>query len=465
MNCIFYQTTHFGMLYQDNSKLFINLGVWLVFGLTIILDPRMTVNFHGKVITNLSQANFIDDIEHSRQCQSWEQVNTNGFGLPSEFNKSGKPIPQTSPYPYLNEEGFEVLVFNDQLYLGMEADNTLGARLWRTRRGVIFPKSQLDWEEVSVINGYPFGVTDLSQADHIDSLAMFKGWIYTSTANRGGNPEGTLIFRSPSGNTGTWEDALELIGPGFGKPQNENFKDIQVFNGHLCGGTWNERDGAEVWCTFDGENWEQKNISGFGEPSNMIIWSGHVFDGKLYFGLQNVGDPQDETDDDGRLFRTASLAGVPIWEEVFRTRTGTSWGNILGDLSGFLYISIPSNEGMLVYRSSSGDPGSWEVASLPGFENNPNNKAVLADGATLYNGDLFVGVTNGQEKFSIWRSVGIPTESSTLDIWEQIPATGMEDPSNIFVQLISFKSALYAWTSNPVSGQQVWRTICGTNMH
>ncbi|HZD58423.1 MAG TPA: hypothetical protein VE136_16945, partial [Anaerolineales bacterium] len=94
-------------------------------------------------------------------CTEWTQVNSSAFGLGA--GPDGE---------YSNEEGFEIINFKDQLYVGMEADNSLGARLWRTKLGVEMPNSQADWEEVAADQeGYPFGVPDSVQNDHIDSLA------------------------------------------------------------------------------------------------------------------------------------------------------------------------------------------------------------------------------------------------------------------------------------------------------
>lgn len=66
-------------------------------------------------------------------CTAWTQVNDGAFGL-------GEGV-----YPgYNGEEGFEVAVFKNQLYLGMEADSSLGARLWRTRSQISVPLGQAD---------------------------------------------------------------------------------------------------------------------------------------------------------------------------------------------------------------------------------------------------------------------------------------------------------------------------------
>ena len=90
-------------------------------------------------------------------CQPFKQVNDNAFGLGGGADGQ-----------FTSEEGFEAVVYNGQLYLGMEADNSLGARLWRSRLGIYAPNSQADWEEVAADQqGYPFGNHNLEQDDHI----------------------------------------------------------------------------------------------------------------------------------------------------------------------------------------------------------------------------------------------------------------------------------------------------------
>jgi len=200
-------------------------------------------------------------------CATWAQVNDDAFGIPSNFDSHGDPIEPPPAQPYSSEEGFEVMVFNGRLYVGMEADNKFGARLWRTKAGVTIPGSQADWEEVIAdANGCPFGNCTsqettvpgvfLLQNDHIDSLAQFDGYLYASTANGGSTTQGTQVWRSPTGDWGTW---TQVNPDGFGDLENTNFKDMQVFQGRLCGGTQNwdsvHRDdpawdpGTQAWCT------------------------------------------------------------------------------------------------------------------------------------------------------------------------------------------------------------------------
>jgi hypothetical protein len=385
----------------------------------------------------------------------WVQVSEGAFGMASGGG-------------YSYEEGYEVLVFEDQLYVGMEADDQFGARIWRTRAGVTRPSSQDDWEEVAGsfdnqpydsnpyahIYAAPFGNDQRQggalQNDHIDSLAAFDGMIYASTANGGNSRQGTMLYRSPSGDPLTW---TSVITPGFGYINNTNFKDMQVLGGWLCGGTQNITTGAQVWCSEDGTTWEQKNVSGFGDPANQGIWSGYVFQDALYFGVRSVDGPRHK----GRLFRTSSLSreGKAQWTEVYDGPVGSSEVGILGDLDGFLYIATYSANGIAIYRSSSGDVGSWSRVSTTGIDGSAVNRGTVVDGATVHQEALYVAVFKTSGGVTVWRTTGT-LERGLVD-WEQVGASGLGDPRNVYAQLVSFHEDLYAWTTNYATGQQVRR--------
>lgn len=392
----------------------------------------------------------------SLQCQPFTQVNDDAFGLDTGSNSS-----------YSSEEAFEVLVFNGQLYLGMEGDNIYGARIWRTKPGVQIATSQSNWEEVAADpQGYPFGIQNVVEADHIDSLAEFNGNMFASVANGGTSSYGTRVFRSPSGDPGTWVNTTAEIGPGFGSTNNINFKDMQVFDGHLCGGTQNWSVGAQVWCTSDGSTWMQKNFSGFGEsaanPRNTQVWSGYVYNGAMYFGTHHVGALYSNYDDDiGKLYRTSSLAGTPSWEEVFSGESGSYRVNILGELDGYLYVSARSTKGIVIYRSLGGNQGTWQQVNVPGMDGDANNYAVSVDTATTYNDALYVAITNKITGLELWRTTGLLDGNGTLVAWDQVGGSGLGNPNNILAQLIPYNGYLYAWTANYSTGQQVLQTECG----
>jgi hypothetical protein len=398
-----------------------------------------------------------DPIDLSLVCKPFGQVNQGAFDLGVGADSD-----------YSSEEGFEVLVFNGRLYVGMEADNSLGARLWRTKSGVAIPTSQADWEEVAADgSGYPFGVSNVQQNDHIDSLAEFNSQLYVSTANGGSSTYGTRVFRSSSGDPGTWQDAIADYGPGFGEQENTNFKDMQVFDGRLCGGTNNYYYGAEVWCTADGSNWEQKNVNGFGEDIpealNTEVWSGAVYQGALYFGVQNLGERVSirfDDDDVAKVFRTQDIDGTPTWEEVYRGEPGSRRADLLGELNGYLYLAVSSEAGIVMLRSAGGDPGSWQQVNLSGMNGDADNQSTVVDGAAIYNRGLFVAVTHRNAGFELWRTTGTLQGNGLVD-WEQVGNSGLTDADNLYAQLVPFNGYLYAWTSNYVSGQQVLGSECG----
>jgi len=391
----------------------------------------------------------------SASCSAFSQVNDSAFGMGTGADSS-----------YSSEEGFEVLVFNNQLYVGMEADNSFGARIWRTKSGVLHPTSQADWQEVAAdSNGYPFGVSNITQNDHIDSLASFNNFIYASTANGGTSKYGTRIFRSATGAANSWEDAITAYGAGFGDVYNTNFKDMQVFQGYLCGGTQNWNVGAQVWCTADGTTWTQKNVSGFGATyynnRNVEVWSGFVFNNALYFGVQSLGALRsDTTDDVGKVYRTTSLNGTPTWSEVFTGEAASHRADILGELDGYLYVSTRSAGGIAIFRSPSGDAGTWTQVNIAGMDGNTNNIYSVVDNAAVYDDILYLAVSNTVDGLELWRTSGTPEGDSLVD-WEQVSSNGLGDTKNIHAQLVTFNDNLYAWTSNYSTGQEVLYTTCG----
>jgi hypothetical protein len=371
-------------------------------------------------------------------CSIWTSVSDGAFGM----DTGGDP-------GYNQEEGFEVAVFDGQLYVGMEADNVYGARLWRTKAGVSVPGTQADWEEVAADgDGYPFGNPNTAQDDHIDSLGIFHGVLYASTANRTGYNLGTRVYTSTSGDPGTW---ISVISPGFGDVDNVNFKDMVVFDvdgiDWLCGGTMNETTGAQVWCTSDGATWAQKNASGFGVISNTLIASTGVFSAALYVGVVNV--------DGGSVWRTADLVA---WTRVF-TSAGLPRVEVAGAFDGHITIAAGASDGrngddpaMRLYRSPTGDPGSWNEIGHA-ISADAHNTRTIVDGATVYNGALYVATMNTATGAEVWRT----TDGVT---WAQVNIDGFGDAGTFAAELVAFNGYLYAWTSNYVTGQRVYRIQC-----
>ncbi len=402
-------------------------------GFSLTIAGLMFLLWQGSLAAALPPGTF------AGRCLPWETVNDGAFGMGTGNDSS-----------YQSEEGFEVVTFAGRLYVGMEADNQYGARLWRTKAGVHIPARQEDWEEVAAdALGRPFGNANIAQNDHIDSLAVFSGVLYASTANRGTSTYGTRIYSSTTGNPNSW---TSVITAGFGISRNTNFKDMIVFttNGTswLCGGTQNAATGAQVWCTADGHTWSQKNSSGFGTISNSLIASSGVFSGALYFGVVN-------TTDGGSVWRTFNLL---TWTQVL-TVAPRPRAEIVGPYNDRIFVAAGAYDGrpdddptIRLYDSPTGNAGSWTERDTP-IDDDPHNTRTIVDGATVYNGALYLATMNTTNGAEVWRT----TDGLT---WTQVVSDGFGDKDTFAAELIPFEGYLYAWTSNYTTGQRVYRTGC-----
>ena len=376
----------------------------------------------------------------------WHVCNDPGFGVGSGGD-------------YGSEEGFEVEVWGGKMYVGMEGDNSIGAMLWRSKEGITMPISNTHFEEVIGDNGIPFGslgITSTYALDHVDSVKGYGGYLYVSTASQGtlqSNAAGTRIFRSSSGADGSWE---QVVPAGFGLVGSNkviNFKDMQEYQGQLCGGTYDDGYGSEVMCTGNGTTWVQKNISGFGaiyyNNRSVKTWSGHVYGGRLYFGIQNLGAYRTVPEDDvAMLYYTSAITPTtPTWTQAYVGGAGSIRVDILGDIGGSMYIATKTPvSGTMILKSESGT-GSWVQTGGYGL-GDANNTGTVVDGAVVKGDWLYVALSNSVSGVQIWRTNG--------SIW-QLVDKGLGDKGNVHAQLFLFNDELYAWVTNYEVGQKVIR--------
>jgi hypothetical protein len=126
----------------------------------------------------------------------------------------------------------------------------------------------------------------------------------------------------------------------------------------------------------------------------------------------------------------------------------------------YLYAGTMAAHSPEVWRSASGDPGSWEKAFT--FPDEPESKIgsirgmIPHDDGLLYmsttrSGDILPGGV-GQ----IWATDGIT--------FTRVITDGFGNPSNGGISsLASFNGCLYAGTYNPSTGYEVWKLRCVSN--
>ncbi len=349
-------------------------------------------------------------ISSTTHALTWTQVNEDGFG-DDDASFSGQDF-------------FAFVEYKNCLYAGIEAQSTTeGSRVYKSCNGT-------DWEQV---NEDGFG--DPVANDHVDSMQIFNGQLYVSNGTN--SSSGATVYRTSDG-----ADWTQVNVSGFGDGNNQNFKAMSVFQGNLCGGTYNATDGAEVWCTTDGTNWNKKSTDGFGDTNNIVVWTSVIFDGYLYFNTQN-------NTDGGEVWRTNDLS---TWAQVGTNGFGYGSGDVA--IAGWKIFN-----GALYGSKRDGSGGAEIIKSIDGvtfnttytFADTTNNIGASLGVFLVHDGYMYIETSNTVTGTEIWRT------SNGTD-WEQVNEDGFGDTNNRYGVFHSFGDHIYIGVGNYISGHRIYRT-------
>lgn len=325
----------------------------------------------------------------------WRQVNDDGFG-----DSQSAQIPSLA-------------VFGEYLYGGAWHFDGISStsQIWRTTNGV-------DWQQV-----------DARSTNGTAHLVVFNGNLY-------GGSWGGQIWRSSDGLT--WTD---VITDSFGD-SNNGIARFAVFSDTLYASTWNGTTGTEIWRSLNGTDWQQFGEDGLeNNPNNVGAIASEVYDGYLYYGVENSSTG-------AQLWRTDGITLTEIITNGFGT-TANSAVSSLAMFNSYLYAGIRNSNGVEVWRSSTGTE--WTPVISGGF-GNPN--AFNANALEVFNGRLYMVIQNDATGLEVWR-----TSDGTQ--WEQVGFAGFGDNNNQWSYWDNattvFKSRLYVGTNNFVTGGEVWQ--------
>jgi hypothetical protein len=298
--------------------------------------------------------------------------------------------------------------------------------------------------------------------------------------------------------------AQPIVWDGFGNPNNFAIETLEVFRGQLYAEATNYIEGATIWRRDGSTNWTQVTAPGFDSAygaNNVIVFDMFSFQGQLYAG-------------------TGHWEFTPFGGQIWRSPDGTNWSLVaadgLGNTSNLGFTTFTSFQGMIyaavlnreqgaeLWRSSTGDPGSWQQVASEGFgggsdyfiitsltsfngelyaaveatagtgaqvwrSSNGADWTLVADngfgdannfqtgGSVVYRGQLYVTTRNDVTGGQLWRSSDGVT-------WEQVVGDGFGDVNNIKIEsIITYAGMLYAATANPVTGIEIWRSTDGVN--
>jgi len=163
---------------------------------------------------------------------------------------------------------------------------------------------------------------------------------------------------------------------------------MQVWDGRLYVTACNMVTGLEIW-EYDGINWKQVNIDGFGDVNNTMGPSMAVFQDNLYVGTMNT------------------VTGCEIWRY-----DGSNWIQVntdgFGDvnnkgalsmtvLGNNLYVGTANPSGCQVWRY---DGSNWIQVNTDGFGDEDN---VCAFSMAIFDNDLYVGTKNCVTGCEVWQ--------------------------------------------------------------
>lgn len=298
-----------------------------------------------------------------RMGSAWSAVTTDGFG--NSYNM-----------------GIDHLIeFKGNLYAGTWADQVNGGEVWRSSNGT-------DWSRVA--SG---GFGDPTNAE-VFRFAVFNNQLYAATLSYTGT-HGAEIWRTSSGDSGSWSQAVVN---GFGDADNSDILSLEEFDGYLYAGTWKTATGGEVWRSNDGTIWTQVNVEGFGSSDNWAVISFAAFGGYLYAGTYN-----DSTG--GQVWRCGACNGSD-WNEVV--------GNGFGDAKNMVFALITFdnalyvvtgdrtlNTEMEVWRTRDGT--TWEQVNPDGFGDSNNCAPYWDNSVAVFNDSLYVGTLNSASGGELWQ--------------------------------------------------------------
>lgn len=307
--------------------------------------------------------------------KNWEAVTEAGFGL-------GAVEDVCAPNYY--DTSWDMVVFQGKLYL-LPYEQTCYLRpglIMRTSDGV-------NWETVVTAEdlGFILPVDDLTFYGQFHKLGVFKGMLYANLDFYDPEVEFTtsIIFRSPNGDPGTWEEVMDF--PGWNYPGT-----FHVYKGALyvaSDGVLSPPDEVpapeQIWRTFDGLNWEMVVGNGFGNPGSDGLGAFADYKGYLYVGAESgeEGGAQIWRSKDGLAWEPVSLEGLLSANDVKMDGLNVYHGELYAH-------TVNWTDGCSVFRSK--DAKTWERVNEPGWGNPDWATSHHTAAQVVFKDELYMGV-------------------------------------------------------------------------
>lgn len=242
---------------------------------------------------------------------------------------------------------------------------------------------------------------------------------------------------------------------GIGDVNNYGIDDLQAFKGFLYAGTWNEDSGGnthggQVWRhpLDDSANWEPVVDFGFGNGDNGEVVSMANFSNTLYAATWSWNIAHS-----AEIYRSTS-GDLGSWSKVFdETDAGDVYNQAVMTMQVFgdkLYAATyNTHSGGKIWATSNGD--TWSQANISGFGVISNT---MVHDLQVFNNYLYASAFNAAQGGQVWRS-------SNGTEWTKVVDNGLTGIPNRSFTLESDGARLYLISRNWDTGSEVWVSTTG----
>jgi sugar lactone lactonase YvrE len=340
---------------------------------------------------------------------------------------------------------------------------------YNNHRVQVFAPSYPGWQQAN-ING--FGTRN-NQV--IPAMGTFNGYVYASTTDWVNNE--LTVYRSADGKT--WETGDMLFSSGVSALQgfedhiyagtwdgniyssedglvwslvfssSDGISHFSVFNDALYAGVYTDAsiEGTTIYKTTDGLAWEPFVTNGNGTQTVSGVISSATFNGLHYFGAADWSDATG-----AHIWRTDGTTLTEVVDDGFGDPLNRAPGS-MAVLENYLYVSIGLEDGYEVWRSPSGDYGTWENV----LEGDPDEPGVTHyTGMAALGNTLYLILENLETGVKVW------TTNNGVD-WAISVQDGFGDMNNVRIEwgnsMVIFNNQLYVGFWNAANGAEIWRLL------
>lgn len=342
----------------------------------------------------------------------------------------------------INESGFantaneSATIFKHHGKLFALAANASGMELWRWK------KSQDSWQQVSNVDL----VEDANNIE-VSDISVFKGKIYIALHN---SITGVEIWAASLG-TGqadimknnrnrryNWE---QVNIDGFGDATNIKVTNFYKYQDTLYVATAGNEGAslAGIWSTTDGATWVQKGEAGLGNNISEIT-AARVYKwlDETYYVIGTL---------DGKVYVSTDCETWTLAEEFDDAITS------MIVFQKYLIVAVENTtEGAEVYATN--DLETYTQAADNGFGNSNNTSVNFMRKDKKYQ-TLIVSTNNEEEGGELWSASVLEN-----DAWQNLYTAGIDNANNIaFHDYIWYRGHQYLSTINAVDGVEVFEII------